>query len=1293
MATTTFKMRAKGRAGSLDGRLLIIPIFLALALGVFTWTVKADSWTGAGENPASQIRDWNIPGNWSSNAPPLPNDQNFFTQLGDGTIELNGTQSAGAMIFGDFSYPTIDPGVWPIVSNLTMVNSPTGSSYFQMGESVRDTYGVNYFTAGPLFTTDVILSAPFNIDLGQLMGTSSAMMISGKILSNIQGNTITYTGYSTGSSLWITSVNDYSATGMTVKIVDGGAVGPSMNGHILHLANAGRLDYAKIELNSITCMLGLQDNTLAAAPNQYFNTVVCNYGGTIFTDRSYQLNDLDTTINGVQWLQNVIVQGVIPVVQFGTLLTYGRTNNGFSQWVETMRFEPSEILGAMVHNGNLTEDRGGSRYVSGANRLQEAHNYVNVQNLIVPNITPFSKGGAGVFWAQSVNGNGVWPNAPQVSAGVLRLGTAAIQHIAPAVNLLTADAGVGIAWNTSIDLRGFWGPITPFPVNPPGIVPGQSGAMDIDLWNFAGQIIDTNLWDATGANLTYLRVASSMGGDASFDTQPLAAKHASITPRTQIIPYIVQQEWVDIYYLGGGGGTLRIDCPLINYEERLALLEMGTTGTLLPGRVALNPGGDEDEEANTYSGPTEICAGTLQLMKRDSVFGTSAVYVSAYDLNITNGLYANPGTYHHPLWEGAGNYTWTGPGQLLLDPGRDPDTYPTDWSLYWYTAQGGWPLFNALQLDGGLIGWTGNVDLLGLPGKYAGTMLSDLTAPAGAIGIPVNVLGLGGEYSAGTMRALFKITDNLLAETPVLLYKAGKNSILDLRQCPLPNTYTGGTIIAGGEILVNDAAQLNAYEDNKNGGPICILNGGRLHIAGGGGDTNFWVPIMVKTNGTPDLTKNCGSVIEVDGKVTATLWANFDFSWNPDAYLEKDGSGTLAYNAPGPPILGMTPGTNAWGLKLTDGLVQVNQMPVDNLDSGPVIFNNGNLQVFPTPGMILVDTNPNYGFRNIVSFQGTGQGTGNKVVVEDNAMFRTYGSIPNEILGTISFLANGDDDPSNNVVHLSRNMASIAAPPASGDFSRGTGAMSFQGVTVYMSGGGQGNILNVLPQEAGFVLQLNDGVVFNADMPNSVWGEVQFNNNDTTQPVRIDGEEASPTPLTTSPYTFALTPNVWTILGTGLTTWSGTTEKFGPGTVAIKRSQGAPVSIINTNTLLWISGGTFEAGGSADPFTDTVSSFSLDIQNDSTATGLLISDGIKTVDQLTGVGNTTVSGPAGTELIVTYIAQNTLTVGAGCKVTIKPLPSGPLSGANLSAVPEPSTWIMLIIAALATLAGCRARRG
>ena len=43
-----------------------------------------------------------------------------------------------------------------------------------MGEGVRDTYGVDYFTAGPQFTADVIFNHVANNTVDVILGTSRA---------------------------------------------------------------------------------------------------------------------------------------------------------------------------------------------------------------------------------------------------------------------------------------------------------------------------------------------------------------------------------------------------------------------------------------------------------------------------------------------------------------------------------------------------------------------------------------------------------------------------------------------------------------------------------------------------------------------------------------------------------------------------------------------------------------------------------------------------------------------------------------------------------------------------------------------------------------------------------------------------------------------------------------------------------------------------------------------------------------------------------------------------------------
>ena len=91
---------------------------------------------------------------------------------------------------------------------------------------------------------------------------------------------------------------------------------------------------------------------------------------------------------------------------------------------------------------------------------------------------------------------------------------------------------------------------------------------------------------------------------------------------------------------------------------------------------------------------------------------------------------------------------------------------------------------------------------------------------------------------------------------------------------------------------------------------------------------------------------------------------------------------------------------------------------------------------------------------------------------------------------------------------------------------------------------------------------------------------------------------------------------------------------------------------------------------------------------------------ILTGSNITYTGNTTVLGglldvpnlntpnadvtvAGGAKLIATSIVANSLTVAAGGLVEIRPIPGGPLAGSGgMTAVPEPSTWIMLMLAAM-----------
>ena len=73
--------------------------------------------------------------------------------------------------------------------------------------------------------------------------------------------------------------------------------------------------------------------------------------------------------------------------------------------------------------------------------------------------------------------------------------------------------------------------------------------------------------------------------------------------------------------------------------------------------------------------------------------------------------------------------------------------------------------------------------------------------------------------------------------------------------------------------------------------------------------------------------------------------------------------------------------------------------------------------------------------------------------------------------------------------------------------------------------------------------------------------------------------------------------------------------------------------------------------------------------------------GSHTAGNVSGAGSTLLDANAA--LTATSVVQNTLTIGTGATLTIAAIPGGPSSGlGSISPVPEPSTWAMLMLAAM-----------
>ncbi|MGA2060242.1 MAG: family 43 glycosylhydrolase [Thermoguttaceae bacterium] len=128
--------------------------------------------------------------------------------------------------------------------------------------------------------------------------------------------------------------------------------------------------------------------------------------------------------------------------------------------------------------------------------------------------------------------------------------------------------------------------------------------------------------------------------------------------------------------------------------------------------------------------------------------------------------------------------------------------------------------------------------------------------------------------------------------------------------------------------------------------------------------------------------------------------------------------------------------------------------------------------------------------------------------------------------------------------------------------------------------------------------------------------------------------------------------------------------KTGSGELVLKASNTYTGSTtINQGTL------TLDGGDLADSSTINVAGGAM----------LQVISGTPGLGNIAGLGSTTVSG-AGTVLTATSISQNTLTIGAGATVIIAPIPGGPLGIEIPQAVPEPGTFVMLLMAAAIAVA-------
>jgi autotransporter-associated beta strand protein len=172
------------------------------------------------------------------------------------------------------------------------------------------------------------------------------------------------------------------------------------------------------------------------------------------------------------------------------------------------------------------------------------------------------------------------------------------------------------------------------------------------------------------------------------------------------------------------------------------------------------------------------------------------------------------------------------------------------------------------------------------------------------------------------------------------------------------------------------------------------------------------------------------------------------------------------------------------------------------------------------------------------------------------------------------------------------------------------------------------------------------------------------------------------------------TGGYWITLSNVLT-GEGGLNKLGFGTLTISNMATYGGNTTVSGGSLIFSGGIGASGttlidvesGTAVLKTVSVTKSDLDIYTAASAK-FEVADHTHVVGVISGSGTTQVD--SGASLTAASISQGTLTLGIGARVTIQPIPGGPL-GDTITAVPEPSTFVLLAAAFLMP-AYSRARR-
>jgi len=712
------------------------------------------------------------------------------------------------------------------------------SANFTLGSPINITNGTLGLTSGP---KDNGYVANFNVGAGGTLSWNWDQDNDG-ILDNYLGNTNNDITLSNGGQLALSTVRLAThALDANRTLTLGGGIGeinvgtPSVGGtQTFQIAGDGQLLGNGTLRKTGSGVVQISGNNSAT----YTGGAAVVDGGTLRLSNQFALGisnptltlntgTLDLGADGLS-LDNLTING-------GTLRLSGNVTGNFSGILSgVLEFNNVPSISDLTFNATQTGPPAISTGLRGLTSGGVYGGNITLLGLSTLDATAasysatgsFSQNGTGSLRKIGINtvalaGNNTFTGNVSIEQGIVSFTTAdALPDGGGLVNVLSANSGVGFGYDA-----GFIPSIVSF--NASLTTPGAAGVFAIDTtWN-------SNL------NLTNspLRLTSTSNG--------LITANSTVTANAS----------ANTYYFGGGGGRLDVGTVLGGN----ASLEMGTSGNLSAGRTVLSVN-------NTYTGATNVRAGTLELTIAGAVASSSALNVNATAASFN-------GTTSGFVY-----------GSLLLDPAI---TYSGNAGVTGNRATGA-------NMNGGAIGWNGNQTLTQLPGIYGSTVLSTLANPT--VPTLTNLLHVGGTFSSGNM-TLNGVSINNNGATPVALVKSGVNSILDLRSLASSN-YTGGLSILEGTVLVNNANQLGT------GRTYIDFNSSRLRIT-----SNLTATNPIRARGDRFGNNGSFSTIEVDANQTATFQGLAD-----GGTFQKSGNGTLRFLPTSTPSLG-----TQWGARVVSG--------------------------------------------------------------------------------------------------------------------------------------------------------------------------------------------------------------------------------------------------------------------------------------------------------------------------------------------------------------------------------------